>query len=182
MRIQPENGTCVSCGRRSGPYARSCPYCGEQVWQPLWRRAGQWCVLLLPPLLLAGLAGSAHPDWKALAGLARSARPACGLLFAAGTGLLLLPVADGDLVASSRAALRHWQAGALLGGWLMGAWAAAAAAALSYGTAPGPLPAAWLLAAGVGLCVAAMPLFFRIPWRSLAAAALLAAALIASVQ
>jgi len=180
MKNLPENGACVSCGRRSGPYARVCPYCGEQVWQPLWRRTGQWCVLLLPPLLLACLAGLAHPDWTALAGLAWGEHPACGFLFAAGTGLLLLPVADGDLVASSRSELRRWQAGAVLGGWVMGACAATGAAALSYGTATGA--ATWLLAAGAGLCVTAMPFFFRIPWRSLAAAALLAAAFIASVQ
>ena len=168
-------GVCVSCGRESGRYYRSCPYCGEEVWQPRWRRAGQGCVLALPPLLLALLAALTRPDLDGFAQAARSVHPALGFLFAAGIGLLLLPPPDHDIVISSRAEGVRWQARALLGGWLMGLSAAACVVCLAYARASGA--AAWLAAGTTALCIVAAPFFFRIPIRSLVATALLAAAL-----
>ncbi len=169
-------GVCVSCGRASGRHYRTCPYCGEQVWQPRWRRAGQAALLALPPLLLAALAASTRPDMAAFARAMRAVHPALGFLFAAGIGLLLLPTPDSDVVISSRAEGLRWQLCAILGGWLMGLCAAASAVCLGYGRATGPV--AWLTAGLLAACIIAAPVFFRIPWRSLAAAGLLAAALV----
>ena len=168
-------GVCVSCGRGSGSYYRTCPYCGEQVWQPRWRRVGQAGLLALSPLLLALLAGTARPDMAEFARAMRAVHPALGFLFAAGIGLLLLPPPDHDLVISSRAEGLRWHLCALLGGWLMGTGAAVCAVCLTYGRAVGA--GVWLTAGVAVLCVAAAPFFFRIPRRSLLAAALLAAAL-----
>jgi hypothetical protein len=168
-------GVCVSCGRESGRYYSSCPYCGEEVWQPRWRRAGQGALLALPPLLLALLATLTRPDLGGFAQAARSVHPALGFFFAAGIGLLLLPPPDHDIVISSRAEGFRWQARALLGGWLMGLSAAACVVCLTCGRATGV--AAGAVACMIAACVVAAPFFFRIPLRSLVATALLAAAL-----
>ena len=169
----------MSCGRWSGRHVRVCPYCGEQVWHPRWWRAGQWGMILLPPALLAGLAFLTRPDWGAFARMARTTHPAVGFLFAAGLGLLLLPVPDRDLVASSRSELCRWQVRAMIGGWLMAGYAGAGTFCVRCGH-----PGGWacLLAVGIGLCVASAPFFFRIPWRSLVAVALLAAMIAESIR
>ena len=168
-------GVCVSCGRASGRYYRSCPYCGEEVWQPRWRRAVQGGLLALPPVLLALLAALTRPDLDGCAQAARAVHPALGFLFAAGTGLLLLPPPDSDVVITSRAEGVRWQARALLGGWLMGLFAAACVVCLTCARETGV--AAGAAASMLAACVVAAPFFFRIPIRSLVAAALLAAAL-----
>lgn len=168
-------GVCVSCGRAPGRYYRTCPYCGEQVWQPRGRRAVQTALLVLPPLLLALLAVTTRPDLAGFSQALRSVPPALGFLFAAGVGLLLLPQGDDDLVITSRAQGARWQACAILGGWLMGLFAASCTVCLSYARETGV--SAWLTAGLTVACVVAAPLFFRIPWRSLVATALLAAAL-----
>ena len=168
-------GVCVSCGRESGRYYLTCPYCGEQVWQPRWRRAGQKALLVLPPLLVTLLAVAARPDMNGFAQAMRAVPPALGFLFAAGTGLLLLPPPDSAVVISSRAEGLRWQLCAILGGWLMVLSAATATVCLNYGRTTGT--GTWLLVILIAACVIAAPFFFRIPWRSLAAAALLSAAL-----
>ena len=112
--------------------------------------------------------------------MARTIHPVWGYFFAAGIGLLLLPVPDGDLVASSRSELCRWQLGAITGGWLMGAYAFACACCVGYGLELGI--GACFLVAGVSLCVIAMPLFFRIPWRSLVAVALLVTVILLGIR
>lgn len=168
-------GVCVSCGRNAGRHARVCPYCGEQVWRPRWFQVGQGGAALLPPALLAILVFQTRPDWSELGRTVQTAHPTCGFLFAAAIGMLLLPVPDDDLVASSRSELRRWQLGAIFGGWLVGGYAAAGMCCLRFGCGAGP--GMWLSACGLGVCVAAMPFFFRIPWRSLIAAGLAVLAL-----
>jgi len=170
-----KTGVCVSCGRESGRYYRVCPYCGEQVWQPRWRRAVCAALLALPPLLIATLAVLARPDWAALAQAARRVPPTLGFLFAVGVGLLLTPQADDDLVASSRAELVRWQAVAVGGALLCGGYAAITAVCLCFGRAAGVI--AWLTGCVIAACVIAAPFLFRIPWRALAASALIAAAI-----
>ena len=168
-------GVCVSCGRGAGQHDRVCPYCGEQVWQPRWRRAACAALLALPPLLIVTLAILARPDWAAFAQAARKVPPALGFLFAASVGLLLTPQADDDLVVSSRAELVRWQAIAVGGTLLCGGYSAVTAVCLSFGRASGV--GAWLAAGSTVACVIAAPFFFRIPWRALVAAALVAAAI-----
>ena len=171
------NGRCVSCGRRAGRSDCHCPYCGEQVWRsPVWR-AARWSVLALPPVLTSVLAALAARGWAATAIRRLTEHPASAFLFAAGTGLLLLPAEDGDVAAGSPAELRRRQVLALLGGWAMGVCAAAGAAAAVSCAAP--YAAAAALSSGLSLSIAAMPFFLRIPWRSLLAATLLAVAIAA---
>ncbi|MEI7901897.1 MAG: hypothetical protein WCK89_16720 [bacterium] len=177
MKSVLQAGVCVSCGRASGRYFLTCPYCGEQVWQPRWRRAGQGVLLVLPPLLLALLAGTTRPDMGGFAQALRAVHPAPGFLFAVGIGLLCMPSSDSDVVMSSRAEGARWQVCALLGGWLMGLYAATCVVCLTYGRAAGSR--AWLPACLIAACVGTAPVFFRIPWRSLVATAWLAAALAA---
>jgi len=168
-------GMCVSCGREPGRYYRVCPYCGEQVWQPVWRRAVCVLLLVLPPLLTVTLAFLAWPDWAALAQAARRVHPALGFLFAIGVGLLLTPQSDEDLVVSSQAELVRWQAVAVGGALLCGGYAAITAVCLFFGRTTGF--GAWLAGCVIGTCVIASPFFFRVPWRAPVAAALIVAAI-----
>jgi len=167
-------GVCVSCGRLSGRFYRTCPYCGEEVWQPAWRRAVCGALLVLPPLLSVALACGSRPDWAALAQAGQTASPSRGFLFAAGVGLLLVPAPDDDLIVSSQPEQVRWQAVAVGGALLCGGGAAWVAACLTFGRTAGA--AAWLSAIMLAACVAAAPFFFRIPWRALAASALIAGA------
>jgi len=175
MKSVLKAGVCVSCGRGSGRYYRHCPYCGEGVWQPLWRRAARAALLTAPPLLTGTVVLLARPDWGSAVQTLRSAHPAIGFLFAAGLGLLLLPQADNDLVVSSHAERVRWQALAVGGTVLCGTYAAITAVCLCFGQTVAI--GAWLPGSAVIACVAAAPFFFRIPWRALAAAAMLVAAI-----
>lgn len=168
-------GVCVSCGRKSGRRYRVCPYCGEQVWQRLEWRGACVTVVALPPLLAVALVALSKPDWTALAQAARSVSPTLGFLFSAGIGLLFLPCPDDDLVVSSHAELLRWQAQAVAGALLCGGYAAVTAISLCFGRTVGC--GAWLTGFAIAACVIAAPLFFRIPWRALAAAALIVGAI-----
>ena len=173
MKSELKGGVCVSCGRASGKYYRTCPYCGERVWQPGWRRAVCGLLIALPPLLAAALA------WGARAALADGVRVlgelslTAGFLLAVGTGLLLVPCDDGDLVVSSRAELTRWQARAVCGSALCGLYAVAGAVSVASGPRGTGM---WLAAAALAGCVGAAPVFFRFPWRATVASAMIAAA------
>ena len=143
------------------------------MWRPRWWLAGRWCSLILPPVLLACLAGLARPDWLAAIRRLQNASTFCALLFSVGVGLLLLPPQDRELVVSSVSELRRRQAYALLGGWAVGLYAIAAAVTVTAT----PTQTTFLLAGGLMLATAAMPFFLRIPLHSLVAAALMAAAI-----
>jgi len=175
MKSVRKTAVCVSCGREPGLHYWHCPYCGEGVWQPLWRRVARAALLTVPPLLTGTMILLTRPDWRSAVQALRSAHPAIGFLFAAGVGLSLLPQADSDLVVSSHAERVRWQALAVGGTVLCGTYAAVTAACLCFGQAAAT--GAWLPGSAVIACVAAAPLFFRIPWRAPAAAAMLAAAI-----
>lgn len=49
-RIDLKDGFCVSCGLESGARYHTCPFCGERVWHPLWRRCLHWYITLILPL------------------------------------------------------------------------------------------------------------------------------------
>lgn len=173
MKSELKGGVCVSCGRASGKHYRVCPYCGERVWQPAWRRAACGLLLALPPLLVAALA------WGARAGIADGVRALGGLstvsafLLAVGAGLLLTPCADDDLTVSSPRELARWQAQAVCGSALCGLYALTGTVSVASG--PG-WAGTWLAAAMLATCVGIGPLFFRIPWRAPVASAMIAAA------
>jgi len=175
MKSVLKTGVCVSCGRESGWHYRVCPYCGEQVWQPVWRRAVCGLLLALPPLLMVTLAFLTRPDWAALTKAARTVPPTRGFLFAVGVGLLLTPQSDDDLVVSSRAELVRWQAAAVGGALLCGGYATVMAVCLFFGRTVGV--GAWSIACVIGACVIAAPFLFRIHWRALVASALIVAAI-----
>ena len=173
-------GVCVSCGREPGSGYRACPYCGEAVWHPLWHRAAAVVLPAAAPVLLGLLAVLTRPDWTLAGRAAEGVSPVAGFGFAAGLGLLLLPVPDGGRIASSRRELARWRLGMILGGWLLGLYAALGAACVACASVPA--------GAGVGLSVAATAacgagaaLFFGLPRRSLVAAGLLAAAVFSGV-
>lgn len=171
-----KDGACVSCGREPGLHYLRCPYCGEEVWHPLWRRAARVALLVAAPVLAMFLAVMTRPDWHEALQRLRTARPANGLLFAAGVGLLLLPDSGDTLVVSSRLELLRWRALAVGGSVLCGCYAALSALCLCFGRTAGTGNAA--LGCAVFSCVAAAPFFFRIPWRALTAAAMLVAAIL----
>ena len=173
-------GECVSCGRRNRRHDRTCPYCGESVWRPLWWRVVSGAVLALIPLLVLALSELTRPDLAAFSRFAGNVPSLTGFLFAFGVGVLFLPADDHDLVVTSLASLRHRQAEALLGGWLAGISAATCLVCLLFGEGGGWL--AWLAVAGVSACVVALPFFYRVPWRALAAVMLLVAAGVLGVQ
>jgi len=175
MRSALKDGVCVSCGRESGRHYWHCPYCGEEVWHPLWRRGACVALLSLPPLLALLLVAVTQPDLRNIAQSLWTAPPAMGYLFAAGIGLLLLPPSDNGLVVNSRAEQVRWVALAAGGGVLCGCYAALAALCLCFGRTPGAV--AGVLGCAVFACVAAAPVFFRIPWRTAVASAMIAAAI-----
>ncbi len=148
---------------------RLCPYCGEAVWRPVWRRVSCAACLVLPPVLAGVLAWTARPAW---AGFARLG-PWAGFLLACGVAWAAAPCGDADRIATSRRELRGWQAEAVCGSVLMGVFAAWASASLRAARSPGW--AAWAAAALLGFCVLAAPFLFRIPRRAWAAAALIVA-------
>ena len=175
MKSELKGGVCVSCGRASGMFYRTCPYCGERVWQPRWRRAVCGLLLALPPLLAAALVYGARAGFAEGVCALSELSPLSAFLLAAGIGLLLSPCADGDLVVSSRAELAWWQALAVCGSALCGLYAAAGAVCVSCG----PRGAGtWLAAAALAGCIIAAPGFFRIPWRATVASAMIAAAVL----
>jgi len=173
MKSELKSGVCVSCGRKAGRFYRTCPYCGERVWQPVWRRIACLKLLVISPLLVFALLWLAHADWSALARAVRAGHAWAAFLFAAGAGLLVLPMPDDDRVVSSQAELVRWQAVAVGGSLFCGALSLLAAVSLRFGRTSGA--GVWALAIVVWISVAVAPLFFRIPWRAVAASALLAA-------
>jgi hypothetical protein len=165
---------CVACGRAAGRYERACVYCGERVWRPSGYRAAHAAWIAAPPALLLWLTAAVRPDWRAACRTVLGGGAFAGYLFAAGAGLLLLPLEDDDLVTASDAERFRWQALSHAGALLCGGYAALGAACLACGARVGP--AAWAAGLAVFACIAIAPLFFRIPWRAVAAATLWAAA------
>jgi hypothetical protein len=127
----------------------------------------------MPPVLLLWLTVAARPDWGAVCQTILDGGALSGYLFAAGAGLLLLPLEDDDLVTASETERLQWQALSHAGAFLCGGYAALGSACLACGARVGP--AVWVAVIAVFACVALAPLLFRISWRAVAAAALWAA-------
>lgn len=132
-------------------------------------------LVAVPPALTAQLVVMTQPDWVGTVKAIQLAHPVIGFLFAAGLGVLFLPCADSDLVVSSRAEKIRWGMLAVGGGLLCGCYAALTAGCLCFGRKLGM--GSWPLGCAVFACVVFAPLFFRIPWRSLAAAAMIVASI-----
>lgn len=167
MKSVLQEGACVSCGRWSGRYSWSCPYCGEQVWHSMWWRL--MCALLvgLPPVLVTMLVMSSRPDFALVPQVLGETALSMRILCAAGFGLLLLPYADDKCVVSSLRELVQRQTFAVCGGVLMAGYAGILAICLSCGKDPlGVL--GWIQAILLMLCVSAAPCFFKLPWRAVA--------------
>ena len=144
------------------------------MWQPAWRRAACGLLAGAPPLLLAALARASGVRLGDAVSVAEGLSPGRGFLLAAGVGLLLMPCGTDDLAVSSQRELARWQALAVCGGALCGLYAAAAAVCVAHGPHAGA--GAWCATVSLAACVGVAPLFFRIPWRAVAACALIAAA------
>jgi len=100
-RADLKDGVCVSCGRQSVPLYRLCPYCGEQIWHPVWRRIlTLYAVLLLPIFLIASCAID-KTAWSALSNSWQSMSYQCRVLIVLATGVLLLPHENKHLIFTS---------------------------------------------------------------------------------
>ncbi|HRT28957.1 MAG TPA: hypothetical protein P5527_04105 [Kiritimatiellia bacterium] len=175
------NRHCVSCDRVAERRAIDCPYCGEQVWHPKAWHVARRCVLLAPVVLAvaATVLLTVSPGWHALFRSLCSAPLAATWLAASGLGLLALPADTESSAAGAKADLRRRQLEAMLGG-VVQAFSAVTGALL---LAAAPRPSLPILLVGLALltCSTLLPLFFRIPWCRLAAAAALATAVAVSI-
>ncbi len=131
-------------------------------------------VAVVPPLSVALLLGLARPDW-ASGVRSIAAFPAwAAALFASGAGLLALPCDDSDLVVNSLAERLRWLALAFGGALFCGGVAVATVFALRFGRPP--RLGAWVLAGAAWAGALSVPFFYRVPWRALVGAVLLALA------
>lgn len=85
--------TCTACDRPVGLYSRQCPYCGESIPEPSWRR---WTCATLAgviPLLLGAALLHARHTWSAFQQEARQVLhdPAAAVVLAIALALTLLP-------------------------------------------------------------------------------------------
>lgn len=147
MKIDLKDGYCVSCGRESGVLYRSCPYCGEQVWHPLWRRVIRGYTFFILPLLLATTALLNHASWSCLWQICRNGAWLWQGVLGISTGLLLMPRHDKQLMLTSSKEHGLWLLNSLAASILLLLCAVVSARHLRLTV---PLDAAdWLL---VGAC------------------------------
>ncbi|NLG01510.1 MAG: hypothetical protein GX565_15375 [Lentisphaerae bacterium] len=175
------NGHCVSCGRAAERGSLDCPYCGEQVWHPRIWYALRRCILPATALLVlsAGALLTAAPGWHALHRSVCSAPLTAAWLAACALGWLALPADTDGSATGAKDALRRQQREAMFGGAAQ-ALSAVTGTVLLAAVPHLPLPS---LPVSLALftCSALLPLFFRIPWSRLAAAAALAMTAAASI-
>lgn len=171
LKKEQQAGVCISCGRRAGLYERACPYCGETVWLPLWRRIGRRVVpsgMAIVSMLAVASAGATH---IADAGRRISQNPVSAFLLAAGIGLCGLPseLENERIVRSRRSALngqvRAFSLSCLTGGTVS---LCTLLAVETQGRSSALLVCALLSVIGGAF----MPFLFRVPLRCLAAAGL----------
>jgi len=169
-------GECVSCGRCPGRSYRQCPYCGEQVWHPLWYRLGKGVVVFLPPLLSALLIlPVCGPEWRSSLRALCQLHAVSGFMVATGVGVLILPPAMDGVIVSSRRELMLIQAEKVFVDCLMGVYAAICGCAWAWARENALAASPLILLQAV--CVYFMPVFVRGSWRGLGAAALAGCAL-----
>ncbi len=163
-------GVCVSCGRNPGRLYWTCPYCGERVWHPLWRRVVCVGVVGLLPLSAMTTAWLVRPDWLRAWRAVCASGPLAACALAAGVGLLFLPIPDRGRVAPSACDRNRWRCGMAFLGWLLALCASAEGVCLA--SSNDPLGAVAGLCAVVG-CGVGLWRLWGIPLRSLIAAALI---------
>ena len=177
------NGHCVSCGRAAERRSLECPYCGEQVWHPSAWYAARWCILLAPGLLVLSAAAllTAVPPcwWHALLCRVCSVPPTAAWLAACALGLLALPADTDGSATGAKDSLRRQQREAMFGGAAQALSAVTGTVLLA--AVPQLPPPSLLVSLTLFACAALLPLFFRIPWSRLAAAAALAMAAAVSI-
>ena len=108
MHWYQEQGKCVSCGRISPNWVRTCPYCGEEVRVSIRLRLIRLLLTILPFLLslILDVIGKFSFHWNHCmqhGGEWASAVSAVGLY------LLLSPPSDRDVVVTDRHSLIIWQ-------------------------------------------------------------------------
>ncbi len=86
--------TCPACDRPVGPAGRQCPYCGEAIPEPSWRRWACATLAGVLPLLLGAALLHVRHSWTVFQLEARQVLqdPAAAVLLAFALALTLLPV------------------------------------------------------------------------------------------
>ena len=176
LKINLKDGYCVSCGRESGVLYRSCPYCGERVWHPLWRRLAKGYTLFILPLLLAITALVNPASWSSFWELCCNGVWLWQGVLGVSIGLLLMPRDDKRLILTS--SKEH-----LL--WLLNSLAASVLLLLCAVVSTRPLrsnvsldAADWLLVATCWSSALLIPLALNSGWWRVILAALIVLALL----
>ncbi len=175
MKIDLKDGFCVSCDRESGVLYQCCPYCGERVWHPLWRRVIRVYILLILPLILAAAvlinSASLKPLWEA----GRKGTWVWQSLIGLSAALLLMPRCDRTLILTSSKGHAMWLLNSLAASVLLLLCAVAGAAALHMNSGSAAL--AWQLTASVAGAVL-IPFVLNCGWWRVALAGVIALALL----
>lgn len=169
-------GVCVACARAPGRFYRTCPYCGEQIWWPMWRRVLATTLPVWGGLFSVLTVLLADPDWSRLSQALRSASPLTNFLFVGAGGILLLPLSDADLIVNTRVQRIRWQVLSLCAAlWGVGSLAVATTALMFGRTIGWPV----CVLAGLTYCSAlSLPLFYRVSARAALSTVLLIVALV----
>lgn len=170
-QIDLKDGFCVSCGRESGAVYRSCPFCDELVWHPLWRRLLRWYMTMLLPagvLILLALDNSSVVNvLKAYLDTGWYLQ----ILIAISAGVLLLPYENRSLILPSERSRILWLLNSLAASVILLLCALLFAVELRYLSSFPPIR---LLLASVALTGAFAPLVMNCNWWHLIPACTLA--------
>ncbi|MDD2600673.1 MAG: hypothetical protein PHO37_15875 [Kiritimatiellae bacterium] len=176
VKINLKDGHCVSCGRESGVLYRSCPYCGERVWHPLWRRVVRGYTLFMLPLLLTTAALINPASWSALWELCCNGALLWQGVLGVSLGLLLMPRHDKRLILTSSKEHLLWLLNSLAASVLLLLCAVVSARLLRLTTAPGA--AEWLLVAACWISALLIPNTLNSGWWRVGLAGLILLALL----
>ena len=171
MNIDLKDGFCVSCDRESGVLYQSCPYCGESVWHPLWRRLIRgYTLFVLPLALLAAIMlnlSRFKPLWELCAGGSWIGQS----VIVISMGLLLLPLRDKKLILTSSRGHVMWLLNSLAASVLLLLCALTAVLVLRFTVIPGGV--IWLCAAIALSGALLIPLVLNSGWWRVVLAALI---------
>lgn len=176
MQINLKDGYCVSCGRESGVLYRSCPYCGELVWHPLWRRVVRGYVLVILPLLLAAMVLTNAASWSSLWVLGLNGTRLWQGVLGVSAGLLLMPCDGKRLILTSSREHAWWLFNSFAASSLLLLCAFVSGCALRLTDSPTAME--WLLVAACWTGALLLPFVLNSGWWRVALAGMITLALL----